>query len=201
MATLYLRPNANGGVIQLTPYGATYNWDCVDDVTPDDNATYVYAALVAWQKDLYQLQDTSISGTINWINVWVRCSGASEWGTPQGSTTLRTYDTDYNGSAFNISSTWTNFYTQYSTNPYTGSAWTWAEINALQAGVQLYSPNEKAMALCTQVYIEVNYTPRVYYWSGSSWVAPTAIKYWTGSAWQNVSGVYYWNGSSWVKVW
>jgi hypothetical protein len=197
MATLYLRPNANGDVIQLTPYGATYNWDCVDDVTPDDTATFVSPSAGAWSKDLYQLQDTSISGTINWIKVWVRCYGVNG----QGYTTLRTYNTDYNGSAFNIGPSWANYYTQYNTNPYTGSAWTWAEINALQAGVGLLAPDDKSAACCTQVYIEVDYTPRVYYWSGSSWVAPTAIKYWTGSAWQNVSGVYYWNGSSWVKVW
>jgi hypothetical protein len=197
MATLYLRPNANGDVIQLLPYGATYNWDCVDDVTPDDNVTYVLSA-GGWNKDLYQLQDTSIGGTINWIKIWVRCSGSSS---SQGSTTLRTYNRDYDGSAFGIGASWTNYYTQYNTNPYTGSAWTWAEINALQAGVRLYASDIKYPTLCTQVYIEVDYTPRVYYWSGSSWVAPTAIKYWTGSAWQDVSGVYYWNGSSWVRVW
>jgi hypothetical protein len=199
MATLYLRPNANGDVIQLFSSGATYNWDCVDDVTPDDDVTFVGAPDVGvWYKDLYQLQDTTIGGTINWIKVWVRCYGSSG---NQGNTTLRTYNRDYDGNTISLTTTWTNYYTQYNTNPYTGSAWTWAEINALQAGVRLYLATSKSTAWCTQVYIEVDYTPRVYYWSGSSWVGPTAIKYWTGSAWQDVSGVYYWNGSSWVRVW
>jgi hypothetical protein len=51
-----------------------------------------------------------------------------------------------------FSKVWTN-------NPNTGQPWTWDEINALQAGVALLSESSDFQSHCTQVFIEVGYTP------------------------------------------
>ena len=51
--------------------------------------------------------------------------------------------------------------TEYTTNPYTTSAWTWDEIDALVAGVYLWcssADKDGCNAQCTQVYVEVDYT-------------------------------------------
>ena len=43
MATEILRPNAAGDLTELTAHGASYNWDCVNDVTPDVRITFYNA--------------------------------------------------------------------------------------------------------------------------------------------------------------
>jgi hypothetical protein len=200
MSTLYLRPNAAGDEAALSCYPNTgeANWQDVDEASPDEDATYVFSPAAEDHRDLYNLEDTSQTGTINWIKVWVRCSG-------EGSayTAIKTGGTAYEGSANALTGSYANYSTQYTTNPQTGSAWTWTQLNALQAGVRLVGA-EKAPAKCTQVYIEVDYTALVTnlkVWSGSAWVTPTAIKRWDGSAWVNITAGYRWDGSSWVKFW
>ena len=55
-----------------------------------------------------------------------------------------------------LSYTWSN-------NPNTGQAWTWTQIDALQAGIRQNSwylaPNNWGTAKTTQVYVVVQYTP------------------------------------------
>ena len=54
----------------------------------------------------------------------------------------------------------TTFSEQWDTNPYTGSAWTWEEIDALEIGVALRSDGFN-WANCTQTYAEVDYSSEV----------------------------------------
>jgi hypothetical protein len=75
-------------------------------------------------------------------------------------TALKTGGSVYESSEITLSTGYTDYYTQYDINPGTGGSWSWGDINNLQAGVSLkaggtylYSP------FCTQVYVEVNYTP------------------------------------------
>ncbi|MFC1903267.1 hypothetical protein ACFLW9_00050 [Chloroflexota bacterium] len=51
---------------------------------------------------------------------------------------------------------------QWTNNPGTGSPWTWAEIDALQIGIELKTDSATDTAVCTQVYVEVNYTETDY---------------------------------------
>jgi hypothetical protein len=53
---------------------------------------------------------------------------------------------------------WDNYYETWTTNPGTGEAWTWGEIEDLQIGTKLYDDGTGSPQ-CTQVYAEVNYTP------------------------------------------
>ena len=50
---------------------------------------------------------------------------------------------------------WETISQEWATNPATGNPWTWDEIDALQIGVSLIKG--LSLALCTQVYVEVDY--------------------------------------------
>ncbi|GAI32827.1 unnamed protein product [marine sediment metagenome] len=57
---------------------------------------------------------------------------------------------------------WDTYSQQWPTKPAPPGtdAWTWDDIDALQIGVSLKAPIYAAyQAMCTQVYVEVDYTP------------------------------------------
>ena len=165
-STETLRPNAAGDSTQFTPYGATYNWQCVDEVTSDGNTTYVYAthggygAAATWI-DLYNLPDTSLTGTINSVTVY---GVAKRFQTAGGSfyVALKTGGGVYYGGSNAVTSTWTSYSNAWTTNPQAGGAWTWTQINALQIGIKgtvgEYWDEVARDVSCTQVYVVVNYT-------------------------------------------
>ena len=96
----------------------------------------------------------SYAGTINWIKVWIRCRSY----TSGARTAIKTGGVVYDGEEIALPDAWTDYSTQYTTNPQAGGPWTWVQLNSLQAGVSL-----KYYGRCTQVYIEVDYVgPEVY---------------------------------------
>jgi hypothetical protein len=73
-------------------------------------------------------------------SVGIKPSGGTEsW------STAGTLGTDYS-----------QFSSTYATNPKTGQPWTYADINNLQAGVQLRSPSSSSQARSTMVWMEVS---------------------------------------------
>ena len=164
MATTIIRPNAVGDYTTLL--GASPHWAQVDDVIPDEDATYVH--LYHWVVgttgyDSYNLSDVGFgaatitnvqiigrfrriaqnpagSGLVS-FGLGVRTNGANSW----------TAENTRNNSYFNASR-------NYAINPVTGLAWTLAEINALQVYLWMQFIN-RALAdgglmstRCTQVY-------------------------------------------------
>jgi hypothetical protein len=158
MSTETLRPNAAGSETSITSqYPATgSHYDKVDDVTPDDGATYVahYAADGSYARDLYNLPAHSGSGTINSITIYFRHYHAV-YGPYYAKPSLRTHSTTYDGNEIYSIPTWTTSSQMWITNPYTGSAWTWTEIDDLQIGVSLKSAY--GYTYCTQVYVVIDY--------------------------------------------
>jgi hypothetical protein len=210
MSTLTLRPNGAGdltGIYGQYPW-STYHWDKVDEATSDDDATYVDGQDAGGHdsQDLYALPDhTTESGTINSVKVYVntRAPGSS----PHSATLIKTNATVYTGTHTATGTSYALISTTYTTNPNTTSAWTWAEIDALQAGVLLdYVAPSYDAARCTQVYVEVDYTilPPVptslnigdvfkeIDWAGSkinvgdAWKATRTVKVNIGDAWKRV---------------
>lgn len=152
-----LRPNAAGSSAYLSRSGCTSNYQCVDEVTSDVDSTYVYAASTSGgPHDTYNLDNHAGSGTIKSVTVYIVISKTS--GTPYGRTKLLTHNTIYYGSTLSVPASYTTYSTTYTNNPYTGAAWTWDEIDALQAGVHFYGTGS---AKCTQVYVIVNYVSSV----------------------------------------
>jgi len=156
--SVILRPNAAGDETNIPGASPGGNhWDMVDDVTPDNDGTLVYTLYVnTYKRDLYALSNHTGSGTINWIKVWIRSRGDPT--AARAKTAIKTGGTVYEGSEIALTTSYTNYYTQYTTNPYTGLPWTWSDLDALQAGTSIHDGGV-TYSRCTQVYVEVNYTP------------------------------------------
>jgi hypothetical protein len=159
--TVLIAPNANTDDRDLTPVGNTQNYICVQSndgdttyVRPDSGSTYDYF----WTDDTYALQDQSFTN-YNYIVVHIVCRTT---GSGYALSSIETHNTEYDGSnsAFYYSpltSTYTDYTSIYSVNPYTGVAWTAQEINDLRVGVSLFRISGEER--CTQVYVQIYYTP------------------------------------------
>jgi hypothetical protein len=125
------------------------HFDKVDEATPDDFSTYVYNSYAAGT-DLYGLTNHSTeTGTIHYVRLYTRIGL-----TPLAvKGVIKIGGTIYHGTQ-HTAGLWQTFSDQWNKNPQTGQAWTWGNIDNLQAGI-LLSVN----GTCTQVYVEVNYTP------------------------------------------
>lgn len=156
-----LRPNAAGDETGLSFGGTTpadSNWESVDEDSSDDDVTYVESGAGVYETDLYNLADTALYGTINSVTVFVNCKG-TKVGVFSAYTRIKTNGVAHDGSEITLTTTYVTYSTAYTTNPQTTAAWTWAEVNALQAGVALKKPTGGATSRCTQVWVVVNYTP------------------------------------------
>ncbi len=170
MATETLRPNAAGDETnieeQFPSSGA--HWDKVDESAQDED-TFVQSNEVAYERDFYDIPDSTSSGTINGITVYVRCytsepaTQASAKIAIKSGTGAGAPDTpsESGGKTLASSITWETFSHEWLVNPATSAAFTWDEIDKLQIGVALrrsqtiFSPQTR----CTQVYVEVDYEP------------------------------------------
>ncbi len=161
MATETLRPNAIGQYSSLSPYPGTgeENWEEVDEETPDEDSTYVERNAAAYAHDTHNLPAHSGSGTINFIKVYIRCRSNQTPTQTNAHPSIYTYSTKYDGDEKTLTTSWDNYSHQWNQNPNTESAWTWDEIDALQAGLGLRTAKtgEYVWSKCTQVWVEVDY--------------------------------------------
>ena len=166
MATEILRPNGAGSLTDI-PWqypDSTYHWDKVDEASADEDGTYVwhdntYGSVMVG--DLYALPDSGIGvGTINSVTIYVRGRGLYGVNYEWIQTYIKTGGTAYTGTQEQISGTsYQDWSTAYTTNPQAGGAWTWAQINALEAGVRICdSAGAPRGVRCTQVWVVVDYT-------------------------------------------
>lgn len=153
------RPNANGNQNDFwpepSPEACDINYKCVDEVVPDDDASYC-AAYGATDIDLYGLPaHTSEKGVINHVRVCIR---AETMMAVEGRILVRTHNNNYgNDMGYVYPWMWVDYYWQLDKNPNTGEPWTWAEIDDLEVGAEVTlagSPLE-----VTQAYAEVDFTP------------------------------------------
>ena len=160
MATETLRPNAAGDLTQITSQypDSGAHWDKVDEVVADDDTTYLYHYSESAKTDIYHLPAHSGNGVISSVVIYNR---AKEGTGAAGYLRImhKTHGTLYESPYAELTTSWTTFYTTLTTNPSTGSAWTWAEIDALQIGTKTWVGTEGYSVVVTQVYVEVNYTP------------------------------------------
>jgi len=156
-----LRPDGVGSTTRLTASGGCAdNWECVDDITPDDNITMVQSQGGNWRTDIYSLS-SPWSNICNIYSVSVHCRAlkAALWTVGRAKLVLRTYGTDYEGPENTVSSSWTEYSSEWATNPATGLAWTWDEIEQLEAGLSLQTSSPASRVQCTQVWVDVAYGP------------------------------------------
>jgi len=160
--TLTFRPNAAGDETaipdQFPDSGA--HWDKVDEATSDDDSTYVACSLPTWREDLYNIPDHSdqtAGGTINYVEEYIVARAVATSTQTSAYTHVKTNGVTYDGTSENLTTSYATYSYQWSTNPQSAGAWTWSEIDALQAGVGLRQPAGGVYSRCTQVYTEVSF--------------------------------------------
>ena len=168
MAVETLRPNAAGDECNIAQahVACPNHYTCVDEAVADGNTTLVYVSNVtAWQRDFYNIDDHSVgSGVINKITVKINgcifnttsqdhLKICIKSGTGDGAP-----DTPSEGSGQQMTTDFAEYTEEWATNPATSAAWTWDEIDKLQAGVSIRRPHINNTTKVTQVYVEVDYT-------------------------------------------
>jgi hypothetical protein len=175
VVTLTLRPNAAGdetNLIKGDPSGS--NYEKVDEISQDGYTTYCHqqAYIDTWKRDLYNIIDADgRTGIINSVIVYAYLKANNAATQTCGKICCKSGSTVAESSEITVESAdWTLYSQEWNTNPDTGAAWTWGEIDSLQIGVSLREPNASPsgfMTNVTQVYVEVNYTSEEFNISGS----------------------------------
>ena len=169
MPTETLRPSGVGATTDISNSTEATHWEAVDEVTADDGNSYVYQGSNGAKVDTYALPASVGSGTITSVTAYVRARQAWRPSSP-GNTVravVRTGGTDYFGSLETLphDGSWNTYSKEWTTNPNTGNPWTWAEIDALECGVEI--SRLASYPSCTQCYIVVT-TPVLIAASGGS---------------------------------
>ena len=152
-----LRPDGAGTYAQWLGTG-TCLYTAVDEEIADGDTTYIQITnnQGALEKAAFNLPNSAIgAGVIN--SVTVKMTAKKLGDTSPHKILTRTVSTDYVSAGY-LDLAYTERSIEYVTNPNTGLAWTWAQVNALEAGIQGYG-SSAAWARCTQIYVEVDYSP------------------------------------------
>ena len=131
-----IRPNAAGAYADWVPNGGVSSYDRVNDITPDDDATYVEATLPA-MKEAHGMQDVVLTGVVKAIQV-LACVKKTDPGAAEIKTILRNAGgVEDLGDAY-LPSDANYLYSRkgYLVSPFTGVAFTQAEINGLELGLE-----------------------------------------------------------------
>lgn len=152
--SVIIRPNGSGNWNNNDDHGCSQNWQCVDETTADNDASYVGDNNQSWRTDSYAAENPSATGTIDSLKIYMSVRRTN--GNDEARTVIVVSGNRHYGNIIDLDpvTSYTVFSTTYSTNPETSSAWTWAQINALEIGVRL---NDNGR--CTQVWAEIFYTP------------------------------------------
>jgi len=134
-----------------------WHWDKV--LTADEGATYVSTlSSKHWERDLYHLTNAvDGEGIIGSITVYFRFAAGGDYSV-SAMAEIKTNGVVTSGPT--ETQTGTEFVTRsynLTVNPATDEPWTWEEINDLQAGITMKGKKKDKPALCTQVYVMVDY--------------------------------------------
>ncbi len=129
--TLY--PTSDGAHLQWTPTGGGAHYTQVDELTPDDDTTYVSDSTPG-DIDTYGFGDVDGGAVVHCVqtNMYARKDDGS---TRQIAPVIRQSSTDHVGNTVTLSSAY-SYYLQAYDNDGAGSAWTAAALNAAEIGVK-----------------------------------------------------------------
>jgi hypothetical protein len=126
-------PSASGASTQWTPNGAATNWQCVDEIPPDDDTTYV-SSNTPGQTDYYVMQNGSLSGTPNFVVTRRRHRKDDANAHTDQSTLRNSVPNTESSTAVTVPSTYVFQDDFFATDP-SSAAWTAANADAVQVGV------------------------------------------------------------------
>jgi hypothetical protein len=151
-----LRPIANQFIgAGWTNNGCAAAWDCVNDVTADDDATYLYGG-TSFSMAVFK-SDSTFAGNIDSLVIYVRaraegaCTGCLNIGWAAYSEAIWTWVSDEDTTV-----TLTGSYVTFHYKP--SGAWTYQNINAKRFGFGNNDIDDLG-DLVTQEYVVVYYTP------------------------------------------
>ena len=154
---LYIYPDGDlTGCTDWSTFGDAPNWKCVDEDrhNPDDDTTYVYNVTDS-KVDLYTLPNQSVTGTINYVQVYSRAKSNEYTQAQTGVYHILVAPagvcTDYYESDdINLVTSYKTYNNVWTENPKTSVAWVWADIDLLCIGQRATSPEygtEKTLTL------------------------------------------------------
>jgi hypothetical protein len=149
---------ASGSLTELTGDGCAVTWQCVADVIADGDASYVQCPSTAYAFDLYEADDPADT-TCGIASVTLHFSARRFVKDAHGKAAMRTHGALFEGPEETLVDDYTEFTEQWTTNPATGSPWTWQEIFGIEIGIGLRSTKATHSPRCTQVWITVQATP------------------------------------------
>ena len=158
---LKIRPNGQGVYSEWTNMGCNagqYEWQCVDENIIDisDN---LYANR-ANRYESFAFEDTGFTNEIiNNVTLYFYGQRYNN-NRYKFQPLIRLSNTNYLGSMKSLTSSYSYYSESHSTNPATGSVWTVAQVDALEAGMKSYSSNYGGRI--AQVYAIVDYSPFIY---------------------------------------
>jgi len=167
--TLVLHPSG-----AATGDGAGYTGGTAATAMDSNDGDSSYGSSASSTNDFYvNLDNTSATGTITAVQISALASNAGGWSSTGFNVGLKTNGSTYLGGAQSSSSSSYSTYagTSYATNPNTGIAWAWTDINNLIAAVDHTDANTLRV---TEFYATVSYIP-------GDVTAPAAITLSTGT--------------------
>jgi len=155
--TITIRPNAQGNYAGWTNSGCSSGsseWQCVDE-DPANTSDNLYTS----SKSVYE---SFAFGNTGFTNEVINSVTLYFYGQQYSSTRynfqplIRSSSTNYLGSLKSLTSSYDYYSEAYTTNPATGSAWTIAQVDALEAGMKSYSSSYGGRI--AQLYAVVDYS-------------------------------------------
>jgi len=131
-------PNAPGQESAWTPNGASLGWECISEIPPDGDTTYISSSTPTQEEACALSAPSGISGVYCVSVISDQRQDTSGGGRTielgLGNGTTRSY-----GSAWGLGTTYKMNTTAFSENPFTSSAWTLAAMTGLQVAADLAS--------------------------------------------------------------
>ena len=128
-------PSANGDTNSFLAVGALSNYQAVDDIISDDDATYVRSGTVG-NIDDYAMGTVNMTGTIYGVQVNLTYR-KDDVGVRTITPIIKSGGTFYEGSLFTCQSDYGVAQKIWPLEPHANSAWTNTSVNALAAGIKI----------------------------------------------------------------
>ncbi len=152
-----LRPAGGGAWDELLADGCSVTWQCVADVTADDDGSFAESNGTAWTASTFSLPDPiDTLCMITSVRLVYRARRFVKDAEAMGR--IRVNGVDHDGPVETLADSYQTFSTTWTNNPATGSSWEWDDIASLEAGVSLMGTRATHPARCTQVMLIVEYS-------------------------------------------
>lgn len=136
-------PSSDSATAGLNQFGTTPSQSVgnhylnVDEIPPDDDTSYNADATVN-DRESYRTAGVSVTGAIDWVNVWARVR-KDDAGARSVAATARSNSVDAVGNTFSDPSTYSYFNEVFQNDPNTSAAWLQAGVNAAEFGLKVIS--------------------------------------------------------------